>query len=111
MLIFLDTNIAIYLIENHTGFGPRAQAAITDHRIAGNSFAVSDLVRLEARVHPVKRGDAVLLAEFDAFFAASEGDCVGADRRGVRSRHGSPGNPQLQDRGCTSVGCRDCSWM
>ena len=47
----------------------RGHARITQHRLAGDTFAVSDLVRMEARIMPVRLGDAALLAAFDAFFA------------------------------------------
>jgi predicted nucleic acid-binding protein len=72
MTLFLDTNVVIYFIENTPGFGPRAQAWIDQHRQAGDVFAVSDLVRMESRVMPVRSGNAALLALFDSFFALAD---------------------------------------
>src|SRR5436309_1245844 len=72
VLIYLDSAIVIYAVENPTGFGPQARARLAAARAAGDELAVSDLTRLECRVHPMGRGDAQLLAEFDAFFAAPD---------------------------------------
>jgi predicted nucleic acid-binding protein len=72
VIVFLDTNIVIYLIENPPVFGPRATAHVTALRSAGDTVAVSDLVRLECRVGPLRRGQAALLAQYDAFFALPE---------------------------------------
>ncbi len=72
MIVFLDTNIVIYLIENQSGFGARALAHITTLRAAGDTFAVSDLVRLECRVLPVRHGNLALLGHYDAFFASPD---------------------------------------
>ncbi len=72
MILFLDTNLVIYLIENPPTFGPRATALVTALRTAGHRFAVSDLVRLECRAYPVRRSDLTLLAQYDAFFTSSD---------------------------------------
>ncbi len=39
-------------------------------RDAGDTFAVSELVRMECRVGPLTQNDATLLHEYDAFFQA-----------------------------------------
>jgi len=49
-------------------FQIRAQARLTTLEAAGDLIAVSDLVRLECRVKPIRLADAVSLAQFDAFF-------------------------------------------
>jgi predicted nucleic acid-binding protein len=72
VIVFLDTNVVIYLIENPPGFGGRAMRHITALRTAGHTFAVSDLVRLECRVLPMRRRDLVLLRQYDAFFFSAE---------------------------------------
>jgi predicted nucleic acid-binding protein len=72
MVIFLDTNVVIYFIETTSTFHLRASSHLGALRAAGHTFAVSDLVRLECRVRPIRMGDTVLLAEFDAFFAATD---------------------------------------
>jgi len=59
LIDFLDTNMVIYLIENPPLFGARAAALITGLIAAGHTFAVSDLVRLECRVLPIRAADAI----------------------------------------------------
>ncbi len=72
MIVFLDTNIVIYLIENPPGYGARAAAQISALAAGGHTFAVSDLVRLECRVLPIRRSDFTLLGYYDAFFASPQ---------------------------------------
>jgi predicted nucleic acid-binding protein len=75
--IFLDTNIIIYFVQDPPGWGPRAAARLGALRAAGDVPVVSDLTRMECRVKPLQAGDAVLLAGFDAFFAAPGLEVVG----------------------------------
>jgi len=71
MIVFLDTNIVIYLIERQPGFGPRARAQINLLRSGGHTLAVSDLVCMECRVLPIRLGNLPLLSQYDAFFTAN----------------------------------------
>jgi predicted nucleic acid-binding protein len=71
VLTFLDTNIVIYAVEAPPGFGPRAAAFLASSQAAGDRFGVTDLVRLECRVHPMAAGDAARLAAYDLFFGAA----------------------------------------
>ena len=69
MIIYFDSVIAIYLLD-HTGiFQARAQVRLAALEKAGDRIAVSDLARLECRIKPIRLGDAISLAKFDAFFA------------------------------------------
>ena len=69
MLIYCDSAIIIYFYE-HTGpFNVRATQRLTSLRAAGDHIAVSDLVRLECRVKPIRLGNSAALAIFDGFFA------------------------------------------
>jgi predicted nucleic acid-binding protein len=72
VIVFLDTNIVIYFIENPPVFGVRATVHLTALRAAGHTFAVSDLVRLECRMLPIRNANLTLLGHYDAFFASSE---------------------------------------
>ena len=72
MIVFLDTNIVIYLVDDPPTFGARAMARVTALRAAGATFAVSDLVRLECRVYPMRMADHGLLGRYDAFFASPQ---------------------------------------
>ena len=71
MILFLDTNIVIYAVENPRVFGPRANARLAAARTAGAVLMISDLVRMETLVGPLKHGDATLQQEYDLFFASS----------------------------------------
>jgi predicted nucleic acid-binding protein len=69
MLIYVDTNIVIYAVENPAHFGAKAQARLGASQAHGDAVVFSDLVRLECRCHPLGAGDAARLALYDAFFA------------------------------------------
>jgi len=72
MIVFLDTNIVVYAVEGVPTFGIRSQVRLASARAAGDSFMVSDLTRMECLVGPLRSGDAVLEAQFRAFFALPE---------------------------------------
>jgi predicted nucleic acid-binding protein len=69
LLIYLDSCIVIYLIEQPPGFGPRASSRAGKLFAAGDKVVVSDLTRLECRCHPLAAGDTATLGHFDLFFA------------------------------------------
>lgn len=69
MLIYPDSNIVIYLIEQPVSFGTRASARIAAAAAAGDRIVVSDLTRLECRANAVASGDQDTLAQYDAFFS------------------------------------------
>jgi len=67
MLIYLDSVILMYFFD-HTGpFNVRAVNRLAALAAAGDRVAVSDLVRLEYRVKPLKTGDTAKLSAFDGF--------------------------------------------
>jgi predicted nucleic acid-binding protein len=72
VLIYLDSNVVIYLIEAQPVWGPKAAARIGALRADGDTMAVSDLTRLESRVGPLAAKDGATLSQFDAFFAAAD---------------------------------------
>jgi uncharacterized protein len=69
MLIYCDSAILIYYIDGSGSYRPRAQARLAALFAAGDQVVVSDLVRLECRVHPMRRSDSIVLNKFDMFFA------------------------------------------
>lgn len=69
MLVYLDSNVVIYLIEQPAQFGPRASARVAALAAAEDRIVVSDLTRLECRANAVASGDRDTLAQYDAFFA------------------------------------------
>lgn len=68
MRIYIDTCIAIYLIENHHDYGQLLEwqfdAAINE----GHEICISPLVKLECLVKPLKTNDLDLLDSFNEFF-------------------------------------------
>jgi predicted nucleic acid-binding protein len=66
MTDYIDSVILIYYYDHVGVFQARATQWLTSLLAAGDSFTVSDLVRMECRVMPLRSGDA---ARFDAYFA------------------------------------------
>ncbi|MBY0232363.1 MAG: PIN domain-containing protein [Gemmataceae bacterium] len=69
MIVFLDSNIVIYSVEGNPLFAPRVIARFARAQAAGDTFMISDLTRLECLVGPLKKRDAAVEANFQAFFA------------------------------------------
>src|SRR5262249_15617705 len=57
-------------------FNVRATARLAAIAVAKDRLAISDLVRLEYRVKPLKAGDTVKLTPFDAFCAPPDAQVV-----------------------------------
>jgi predicted nucleic acid-binding protein len=72
MLVYLDTVICIYAVEGTPAFQARARARLAAMRSAGDQPAISDLTWLECRVKPIRLGDAVALADMEAFLTGSD---------------------------------------
>ncbi|MBI1916312.1 MAG: PIN domain-containing protein [Planctomycetes bacterium] len=72
MIVSLDTNIVIYAVESHPTFGVRAQTRLASALAAGDTLMISDLVRMECLVLPLRVGDAVLQKQYRTFFARPE---------------------------------------
>ena len=70
MIVFLDASLVIYFVQQPPAWGPKAAARLAALKASGDRPAVSDLVRMECRVGPLKAGDATLLSDFSAFFTA-----------------------------------------
>jgi predicted nucleic acid-binding protein len=69
MLIYCDSVILIYWLNQVCPFHLRAETRMIALQSAGDRMAVSDLTRLECRVGPLKRKHPAILAIFDRFFA------------------------------------------
>jgi uncharacterized protein len=65
-LIYLDSCLVIYLVENHPRWGERIAGAIAKAEAA--CFSISSLVKCECLVGPMKRGDPVLERAYSQFF-------------------------------------------
>jgi predicted nucleic acid-binding protein len=69
-MVFLNASIAIDFVEQPIVWGPEASARLGDLRASAETFAATELVRMECLVGPIKTGDAAMLADFMSFFAA-----------------------------------------
>ena len=65
-LIYLDSCLVIYLVENHPRWGERITGAIAQAEAA--RFSISSLVKCECLVGPMKRGDPVLERAYSELF-------------------------------------------
>lgn len=68
MRIYCDSVILIYYFESTSPFKARAAARLTA-LWAADILAISDLVRLECRMQPIRLGDAAQLADYDNLFS------------------------------------------
>ena len=71
MVVYLDTNIVIYTVEQHPVFGPKTRTRLAAARAAGDTLMISDLTRMECLVGPLKSGDAAVEADFHTFFGVT----------------------------------------
>lgn len=69
-LIYFDTCLLIYLMENHAKFGSRVSAAM--ERAGEARYAISSMVKLECLVAPLKRGDPILQRGYESLFLRFE---------------------------------------
>lgn len=68
MILFLDTNIIIYAIDQNPIFGPKARRRLAVARAAGDSLTISDLTRMECLVLPLRAGDLAAQRAYQGFF-------------------------------------------
>ena len=61
MMIYFDSVILIYFLDHVGPFQARAAHRLAALRTAGDRIAVSDLIRLECRVVPLRLHDSVKL--------------------------------------------------
>jgi predicted nucleic acid-binding protein len=69
VIVCLDTNIVIYYVEQNPVWAPKVDARLKALLAAGDTLAVCDLARAECMIGPLKSGDAVVLADYQRFFA------------------------------------------
>lgn len=72
MMVYCDSVILIYWLDQIGPFHVRAENRMQVLQTAGDEIAISDLTRLECRVGALKRKDVAALAAFDRFFARPE---------------------------------------
>jgi predicted nucleic acid-binding protein len=76
MKVYLDSVILVYYLDHVGDFQTRAATRLSALRVAGDGIAVSDLVRMECRVDPIRKGDNVRLARFDGFLVHPDVEIV-----------------------------------
>jgi uncharacterized protein len=93
MTVYLDANCVIYLVELNLIWGPKVLARVSTLRSAGNAVAVGDLARTECLAHPFLKGNAAVVADFQAFFSSPDVDVLpmtaGVCERAARIRAAS----------------------
>jgi predicted nucleic acid-binding protein len=72
MILFLDTNIVIYVVEGHPAIAPKAILRLATAQSAGATFMISDLTRMECLIGSLKTNNTAVQGSFHAFFARSD---------------------------------------
>jgi uncharacterized protein len=72
MLTYCDSGILMYYFDHVGSFNVRATNRLAALLAVGDRIAISDLVRLEYRVKPLKDANTLKLSIFDAFCARPE---------------------------------------
>ena len=69
MRVYCDSVLLIYYLEGAPSFQSRAATRLGGLWTAGDVVAISDLVRLECRMQPIRLGFAAQLADYDNLFS------------------------------------------
>jgi uncharacterized protein len=89
-LIYLDSCVVIYLVENHPLWAEEIQNRMAREGL--DVFAISPLVKLECLVKPLQTGDLVLQKRYESVFEQLSllllGDNVFLQAAQLRSRFG-----------------------
>ena len=64
-MVYLDSCIAIYLVEEHPSHGPAIEAAL----VADETYCISPLVEMECMILPIRLRRDDLVAKFQRFFS------------------------------------------
>lgn len=92
--VYLDACMAIHLVERHPDHAQSLrERLILPSGAPAVQVVLSELVRMECRLRPVREGDLVLTRRYDAFFATAGHVWVPMDRAvfdratGLRAQH------------------------
>jgi len=69
---YLDSNMVIAIVEDGPPGAAYMREWLRQHVGPAGAVVVSDLVRVECRVKPLRTGDTSLLADYDRYFAQSD---------------------------------------
>ena len=111
MILFLDSNVLIYLIEGDPLLVAQVKQTIQKHIDIHSEIviAVSSLTLLECRVLPMRNNDAAILRRYDEFFSTEGLIIVDLSRNvidiatWIRSYSGLKTPDALQEACCLSL--------
>ena len=106
-MIYLDTCLLIYALEDPQGRGAVVRGAMTER--GGEEFAISGLVMMECLVGPIKRDDLGSRSRYDRYLAEFVqlpiDRQVFIDAAELRARHGLKTPDALHLAAALSGGC------
>ncbi len=76
MRIYLDSVIVVYFLDHVGEFQVRAANRMAALKSAGDQIVVSELVRMECRVDPIRKNDHGRLTGMDGFFSLTDVEFV-----------------------------------
>ena len=110
MLLYLDTCIVIYLVEEHHVYSPAIETALADTTA---DLCFSPLVELECLVLPLRQNHTLLLDKYRRFFAFNKRldirHEVFLEAAALRARHGLRTPDALHVATASHHGC-DILW-
>lgn len=80
-LVYPDTNVLIYLIENRLGLSPSVRARMYPEYGEFPVLIFSELTRMECRVQPLRTGNEAVLTAYDKLFGNAAYRTVGLARQ------------------------------
>ncbi len=72
MKVYLDSVILVDFFDHVGSFQVRAAQRLAILHAAGDTVALSDLVRMECRMHPLRNSDTLRPGRFDGFFSRAD---------------------------------------
>lgn len=112
-LVYPDTNVLIYLIENRLGHANKVRAHIYPTYEEFPVLVFSELTRLECLVQPMRTGDSHVLAAYEILFSNCDYRFSPLDRQSfeiatqLRVQHGLKTPDALHLAAAIHAGCNE----
>jgi predicted nucleic acid-binding protein len=110
VVVYLDSVLIIYLVEQNPQHGPAVEAWLMANPTA--SLVSSELARMETLVLPTRNNDSARIADFNAFFSTQVTQMIRLDRSvfekatEIRASHPSFRTPDaIHLAAATTFGC------